>query len=53
MNFVGVSEEEVERVYKRLDTEAKKGGYNLNPDSEFTKNLVRGYIKNDMRYGYP
>jgi ferredoxin-thioredoxin reductase catalytic chain len=53
MNFVGVTEEEVGKVYQRLDTEARKGGYNLNPDTEFTKNLVRGYIKNEQRYGYP
>ena len=53
MNFLGIPEDEVEKVFKRLDTEARKGGYILNPDAEFTKNLVRGYIKNDMRYGYP
>ena len=53
MNFVGIPEDEVEAVYKRLETEARKGGYNLNPDVEFTKNLMRGYIKNDQRYGYP
>ena len=53
MNFVGVNEEEVDRVYKRLFAEAEEGGYHLNPDVEFTKNLVRGYIKNEQRYGYP
>ncbi|HUH79561.1 MAG TPA: ferredoxin-thioredoxin reductase catalytic domain-containing protein [Methanoregula sp.] len=53
MNFVGIAEEDVEKVYRRLDTEAAKGGYNLNPDVEFTKNLVRGYMKNEQRYGYP
>jgi len=52
MNFTGVSEEEVERVYKRLFSEAEEGGYHLNPDVEFTKNLVRGYIRNEQRYGY-
>jgi len=53
MNFAGVSEIEVEEVYKRLFSEAEEGGYHLNPDVEFTKNLVRGYIRNEQRYGYP
>lgn len=46
------SEEEVEKLYARLDREAKHGGYNLNPDAEFTKGLVRGLIINERRYGY-
>ena len=53
MNFVGIAEADVAKVYLRLETEAKKGGYNLNPDVEFTKNLIRGYMKNEQRYGYP
>lgn len=46
------SEEEVESLYARLDKEAKQGGYNLNPDVEFTKGLVRGLLINEKRYGY-
>lgn len=46
------SKEEVEKLYARLDREAKHGGYNLNPDSEFTKGLIRGLIINERRYGY-
>lgn len=46
------SEEEVEKLYARLDKEAKQGGYNLNPDVEFTKGLVRGLLINEKRYGY-
>lgn len=46
------SEEEVESLYGRLDKEAKQGGYNLNPDVEFTKGLVRGLLINEKRYGY-
>lgn len=53
MSFVGVTEPEVERVYKRLFAEAEGGGYHLNPDLEFTRNLLRGYIRNEQRYGYP
>jgi ferredoxin-thioredoxin reductase catalytic chain len=52
MIFTGVSEEDVEKLYKTLDEEAKDGGYNLNPDKEFTRNLVRGLIRNEQRYGY-
>jgi len=46
------SEEVVEKLYARLDKEAKQGGYNLNPDAEFTKGLVRGLLINEKRYGY-
>ncbi len=46
------SEAEVERLYARLDKDAKQGGYNLNPDAEFTKGLVRGLLINEKRYGY-
>lgn len=44
--------EEVDKLYSRLDRDAKHGGYNLNPDVEFTKGLVRGLIINERRYGY-
>ena len=32
--------------------ETEEGGYRLNPDVEFTKNLIRGPLKNERRYGY-
>ena len=35
-----------------LKKEAESGGYFLNPDVDFTKNLVRGLLKNEQRYGY-
>lgn len=47
-----VSQEEVERLYERLDREARQGGYHLNPNVEFTKDLVRGLLINEKRYGY-
>jgi ferredoxin-thioredoxin reductase catalytic chain len=43
---------EVEDLRLRLDREARAGGYNLNPDVEFTRDLVRGLIVNERRYGY-
>jgi ferredoxin-thioredoxin reductase catalytic subunit len=52
MNFIGVNESDVERVYLILKKEAEEGGYRLNPDADFTKNLVRGLLKNEQRYGY-
>jgi ferredoxin-thioredoxin reductase catalytic subunit len=48
----GVSEEEVDKVYRRLKDQVEKSGYHLNPDVEFTKDLVRGLLVNEKRYGY-
>ena len=50
--FTRVPEPDVERVFHQLKSEAEEGGYRLNPDEEFTKNLVRGLLKNERRYGY-
>jgi ferredoxin-thioredoxin reductase catalytic subunit len=47
-----VSPEAVDKLYSRLDREAKAGGYNLNPDVDFTKGLVEGLLVNEARYGY-
>jgi ferredoxin-thioredoxin reductase catalytic subunit/rubredoxin len=46
------SPEEIERLYSRLEKEAKQGGYNLNPDGEFARGLVKGLLVNERRYGY-
>ena len=47
-----ITEEEVDRVYRRLNNEVEKSGYHLNPDVEFTKDLVKGLLANEIRYGY-
>lgn len=52
MSFTGVSESDVDRLYRVLKQEAEDGGYRFNPDSDFTKNLIRGLLKNEQRYGY-
>jgi ferredoxin-thioredoxin reductase catalytic subunit len=52
MNFAGISEADVEQLYKVLNNDAEAGGYHLNPDIEFTKNLARGLLRNQQRYGY-
>ena len=47
-----ITGEEVDRVYRRLNNEVEKSGYHLNPDVEFTKDLVKGLLDNERRYGY-
>ena len=49
---ITVTEEEIDALYERLDREAEAAGYHLNPDVEFTKDLVRGLLINERRYGY-
>ncbi|RJQ39935.1 MAG: ferredoxin:glutaredoxin reductase [Dehalococcoidia bacterium] len=43
---------EVDELYDRLNREAETVGYHLNPDTDFTRELVKGLITNQRRYGY-
>ena len=52
MNEQEVAAVEIDRLYDRLFKEAESAGYHLNPDVEFTKELVKGLIINERRYGY-
>ncbi|MFA5222682.1 MAG: ferredoxin-thioredoxin reductase catalytic domain-containing protein [Methanoregula sp.] len=52
MNFAGIVEQDVDRAYEILKKDALDGGYRINPDTEFVKNLVRGLLRNEQRYGY-
>ena len=52
MNEIVWTEEHVDKLYLRLKKEAESGGYYLNPDVAFTKDLVRGLLINEERYGY-
>ena len=52
MNPVLIEEKEIDRIYLIIKKEAESGGYFLNPDADFSKNLVRGLLKNEQRYGY-
>jgi ferredoxin-thioredoxin reductase catalytic chain len=52
MNVTGISEGDIDRAYDVLKKDAIDGGYRLNPDTEFVKNLLRGLLKNEQRYGY-
>lgn len=50
--MISVSDEEIQRAWEKLNREAKQGGYNLNPDLEFSKSLIKGLLINESRYGY-
>lgn len=52
MNKMEVKDLEVEELHKKLDKEAEEFGYHLNPDKKFTKELLRGILINQKRYGY-
>jgi ferredoxin-thioredoxin reductase catalytic chain len=52
MNGTNVTNDEVQKLYTRLDNEAEASGYHLNPDVEHTRDLVRGLLTNEKRYGY-
>jgi ferredoxin-thioredoxin reductase catalytic chain len=52
VNEQEVAAAEIDRLYERLFKEAESAGYHLNPDLEFTKELVKSLITNGRRYGY-
>lgn len=47
-----ISEEELEKFYQNVKKNAEEHGYNLNPDTEFTKYLLKNLLVNKKRYGY-
>jgi ferredoxin-thioredoxin reductase catalytic chain len=42
----------IEKLHDRLNKEAEESGYHLNPDAQHAKDLVRGILVNEKRYGY-
>ena len=48
-----VSKGEIDSLYKKLSDEAASGGYHLNPDTVMTRDLLKGMLVNEKRYGYP
>ncbi len=44
--------DEIDRLYQKLKDEAEAGGYHINPDVNFTKDLLCGLLTNEKRYGY-
>ncbi len=49
----GIQPDEADLLYQRLNREAEATGYHLNPDQEFTLELVRSLLINQQRFGYP
>ena len=47
-----ITSEKVNDLYSRLYSEAEAGGYHLNPDEEFTRDLIEALLINTQRYGY-
>jgi len=50
--LINISDKEVDDLYERLKKEAEQNGYYLNPDIDFTKQLVKSLLVNEKRYGY-
>jgi ferredoxin-thioredoxin reductase catalytic subunit/rubredoxin len=48
-----ITAEQIEQLFVKLTKEADSSGYRLNPEVEFTKDLVKGLLINTARYGYP
>lgn len=51
-NGTSVSDEELDSFYERVKKDVEAGGYHLNPNAEFTKELLKGILTNEKRYGY-
>ncbi len=47
-----INRESIDALSLRLRREAESGGYHLNPDEEFVKELIEGILINEERYGY-
>jgi ferredoxin-thioredoxin reductase catalytic subunit len=52
MTQANITRAEVDELYDKLKDEAEAGGYHMNPDEEFTKELVKSLIVNEKRYDY-
>jgi ferredoxin-thioredoxin reductase catalytic subunit len=49
---ININVREINNLYNKLKQEAESSGYHLNPDIEFTKDLVKGLLINEQRFGY-
>ena len=47
-----ITEKQVDALHDKLRKEARDAGYNLNPDTDFVKELLRGLLHNEERFGY-
>jgi ferredoxin-thioredoxin reductase catalytic chain len=46
------TQQDVDALYGRLNSQAEGSGYHLNPDIAFTKSLLSALLINEARYGY-
>jgi len=44
--------DEADKLFAKLDSDARRNGYFLNPDSDFTMELMEGLVANEKRFGY-
>ena len=47
-----ISQKEIDDLYEKIKKDGESYGYYLNPDAQFSKDLVKGLIINEDRYGY-
>ena len=47
-----MTSEEVQALFNKLDADARKNGYFLNPDKAFTMELIEGLVENEKRFGH-
>lgn len=47
-----MNDDAVDRFYDRLKKDAEASGYRLNPDVAFVKEIIRGLLTNEERFGY-
>ena len=47
-----ITQEIINKTYNNLKKDTEAGGYYLNPEVEFTKDLIKSLLINERRYGY-
>jgi ferredoxin-thioredoxin reductase catalytic subunit len=49
---IEINGKEIDKLYEKLNQEAESSGYYLNDDLDFAKDLIKGLLINEQRYGY-
>jgi ferredoxin-thioredoxin reductase catalytic chain len=47
-----MTDDMIDKFYDRLKKDAEASGYRLNPDAAFVKEIIRGLLTNEERFGY-
>lgn len=50
--MLAIPPERIDEEYRALKAHTEQAGYRLNPDEAFVKDIVRGILENEQRYGY-